>query len=295
MEENKLKKIVGFYHRGDLDGIASGAILYKMFKDQDLTLIGVEYGDKIDEMELTKDADIVYVIDFTFEPFDRMIRLHKSKNLIWIDHHKTSLEKIALHSDITFKGIVGDNTKSAAELAWEYFFSVIKTPYAIKQISLFDTWQHKNADNILNFYYGVEAKSKMNPTAEIWKELFAHRQTMELENSIEEIGQSIRDYNIMKESVYAFDHAFETEFEGYRAIVINMGFPSSMKFNSVYNPKKHDIMIGFSRRANHTWKYSLYSEKNYIDCSVIARKYGGGGHKGAAGFESEANELPFKI
>lgn len=294
MQENKKKKIVAFYHRGDLDGVSSGAILNKMFKDQDLTLIGVEYGDKINETELTKDADIVYVVDYTFEPFDKMVKLHKSKNLIWIDHHKSSLEHTALHPEIKFKGVLGDNTKSAAELTWEYFFNGIKTPYAIKQISLFDTWQHNYADDILNFYYGVEAKSKMNPRAEIWKELFTSRQTMELEVSIEEIGQSIRDYHIMKDAAYAFDHAFETEFEGYKAIVINIGFSGSMKFKSVYNPKKHDIMIGFSRRANHTWKYSVYSEKNYIDCSAISKKYGGGGHKGAAGFETY-EEIPFKI
>lgn len=291
-----LRKIVGFYHRGDLDGVSSGAIMAKMFKDQDLTLIGVEYGDTIDEIELTKSADLVYVVDFTFEPFDRMLKLNKEKNLIWIDHHKSSLEKVALHPDIKFKGVLGDNTKSAAYLAWQYFFfETTEVPYTIKQISLFDTWQHNEADDILNFYYGMEAKSKMNPNADIWKEMFTQRQTMELEVAIEEIGQSIRDYNIMKEAAYAFDHAFETEFEGYKAIVINMGLPGSMKFKSVYNPDKHDIMIGFSRRANHKWKFSVYSEKKYIDCSAICKKFGGGGHKSAAGFEIKDNNLPFEI
>jgi len=295
MEKEKLRKIVGFYHRGDLDGVSSGATMAKMFKDQDLTLIGVEYGDTINETELTKDADLVYVCDYTFEPFDRMLKLNKEKNLIWIDHHKTSLQHVELYPDIKFKGILGDNTKSAAQLAWEYFFPNIEVPYAIKQISLFDTWQHNFADDILNFYYGIETKCLMNPKAEIWEKLFEPRQTLELEVSIEEIGQLIRNYNTMKEAAYAKDHAFETEFEGYKAIVINIGFAGSMKFDAVYDDEKHDIMVAFSRRANHKWKFSVYTKKNNIDCSAICKKYGGGGHKGAAGFEVKTDEIPFKI
>lgn len=294
MNDIKLRKIVAFYHRGDLDGVSSGAIIDRMFKDQDLTLIGVEYGDKINETELTKDADIVYVVDYTFEPFDRMIKLHKSKNLIWIDHHKSSLQHTQLHPELKFKGVLGDNTKSAVELAWEYFYPGIKVPYAITQISLFDTWQHNYNPDILNFYTGVEAKCKMNPKSEIWNELFYTVTNIEnIQNTIE-IGQSIRDYYTMKDAAYAFDHAFETEFEGYKAIVINIGFPGSIKFKSVYNPEKHDIMIGFSRRANHYWKFSVYSDKNNVDCSAICKKYGGGGHKGAAGFEIH-DEIPFAI
>ena len=34
------------------------------------------------------------------------------------------------------------------------------------------------------------------------------------------------------------------------------------------------------------WVYSLYTTKK-IDCSQIAKWYGGGGHKQAAGFQTE--------
>ncbi len=32
------------------------------------------------------------------------------------------------------------------------------------------------------------------------------------------------------------------------------------------------------------WKFSLYNDNDKVDCSQIAKQYGGGGHKGAAGF-----------
>lgn len=32
------------------------------------------------------------------------------------------------------------------------------------------------------------------------------------------------------------------------------------------------------------WHVSLYNDNGEVDCSKIAKTYGGGGHKGAAGF-----------
>ena len=51
----------------------------------------------------------------------------------------------------------------------------------------------------------------------------------------------------------------------------------------INNVDDYDILIGFSYDGEK-WTYSLRSEK--ADCSELASKYGGGGHKGAAGFNS---------
>ena len=40
------------------------------------------------------------------------------------------------------------------------------------------------------------------------------------------------------------------------------------------------------------YSYSIFSSNLNVDCSKIAEKYSGGGHKGAAGFSSD--ELLFK-
>lgn len=43
------------------------------------------------------------------------------------------------------------------------------------------------------------------------------------------------------------------------------------------------------------WVFSIYSTHPEIDCSVLAKKYGGGGHKGAAGFQCIGMELPLEF
>jgi hypothetical protein len=55
----------------------------------------------------------------------------------------------------------------------------------------------------------------------------------------------------------------------------------------------YDIMITFCRSPDKMWNVSLYSTKPEIDCGAIAKSFGGGGHRGASGFQCK--ELPFEI
>lgn len=43
--------------------------------------------------------------------------------------------------------------------------------------------------------------------------------------------------------------------------------------------------------ADGQWYFSLYNENKEVDCSAIAKQFGGGGHKGAAGFR--VNDIEF--
>lgn len=66
---------------------------------------------------------------------------------------------------------------------------------------------------------------------------------------------------------------------------MNVGLAGSDWFNSV-DDSSYDILMPFSYNGRYkTWSYSMYSKT--VDVSVIAKKYGGGGHMGAAGFNSD--------
>ena len=54
------------------------------------------------------------------------------------------------------------------------------------------------------------------------------------------------------------------------------------KFGEEY--ETHDMVCRFAYNGKG-WTYSLYSSNPEIDCSEIAKQYGGGGHRGAAGFK----------
>ena len=59
--------------------------------------------------------------------------------------------------------------------------------------------------------------------------------------------------------------------------------PSSLGID--YHADGYDGAACFSYKGDtKVWAFSLYNENGLVDCSQIAKQYGGGGHKGAAGF-----------
>jgi hypothetical protein len=98
--------------------------------------------------------------------------------------------------------------------------------------------------------------------------------------------------DIMDESATR-SYSFEREAFGARVICLNVPYFNSESLKSKYDSNKHDIMIGFCYTGNK-WSVSLRSGKEEFDVSVIAKQRGGGGHKGAAGFEVANFEDIFK-
>ena len=84
------------------------------------------------------------------------------------------------------------------------------------------------------------------------------------------------------------DLGFETIFENHKCFAVNLGNCNSEYFKSLPEGK-YDILIPFVYDGN-IFIVSMYSKT--VDVSEIAKKYNGGGHKGASGFQ--VKELPFK-
>jgi len=83
-------------------------------------------------------------------------------------------------------------------------------------------------------------------------------------------------------------YSFFTTFEGYRAVACNAGNVSSQLID--YDQGDYDIMMPFIYDGSR-WTVSIYTKKAEMDVSALAKKYGGGGHRQAAGFQCK--ELPF--
>ena len=98
-------------------------------------------------------------------------------------------------------------------------------------------------------------------------------------------GMLILKYEEQQNAVYAADRAFPVEFEGHEAWAINKALSNSRIFET-FGSQERPLWILFSYKAG-IWRYSLYSDVAMLDVSKIAVKYGGGGHAGAAGFQSD--------
>ena len=289
-----------FYHSADLDGHCSGAIV-KYF-NPDCEMIGINYGQEFPWESILPD-ETVFMVDFTLQPFDGMERLKKISNLIWIDHHKTEIENAA-QRDFHCNGLqlIG---KGACWLTWEYCMECEYTdqdiPLAVQLLAEYDVWNHSRPET-LPFQYGFRMFPDTLPdNQELWGKFFSI--LVMLTDTVER-GELILEYEKQQNEKFCKAYAFETLMPAYpdnghvpptafNAICVNRGFTNSKLFDSNYDPQKYHLMITFQRLKlpAQKWTVSLYSTRDDVDCGNIARSFGGGGHKGAAGFQCE--ELPF--
>ena len=77
-----------FYHSTDLDGRCSGALI--KWRHPECELIGIDYGQAF-PWHLVDSGECVWMVDFCLQPHEDMIRLARKCDLIWINHHKTSI------------------------------------------------------------------------------------------------------------------------------------------------------------------------------------------------------------
>jgi len=292
------------YHSVDLDGECSGALLRRFHEaggmtiDKDFKMLPMNYGDEFDE-SIIKNGDEVIFADFCFQPYERIQKLNERCKVLVYDHHKSANADLKKYN---IEGDYGVDDKAGCELVWRNF-SDNPLPEYVKLLSMYDCWINKDEEywnnKIEPFQMGMRTEN-MKPNTEEgwrnWEDIFWLEKGNEwktekyydmksyLEKKIE-LGKKIMKYqDEMNKSL--MERAFELEFEGLKIIAVN-GYKGSLQFKSKWNSGKYDAMMSFYNTENRNWSISLYSDNPKLDLSVIAKKWGGGGHPSACGFQVE--------
>lgn len=87
-------------------------------------------------------------------------------------------------------------------------------------------------------------------------------------------------------------HHFDLKLESFNLLCLNTPNRGSRIFKSIYDNTKYDGMLVYCFDGKQ-WLYSLYTDNKDIDLSVVAKKFGGGGHSNACGFVSD--KLPHEL
>ena len=276
-----------FYHSSDLDGHCSGAIVRYRFPACEL--IPHNYGQPF-PWETIAPGERVFLVDLSLQPFSDMIRLDGLADLVWIDHHQSALKDAARCGQILpgFRAI----GRAGCELTWQELFPKKDCPLAVRLLGRYDVWDHADP-RTLPFQYGMRGEDtdpRSEPARTLWASLFE-------ENPFDfariyHAGEAIYGYVLEENRKYVLSGAFETQFEGRPALALNRGLTNSQVFDALWDPEKYDLMVSFFWRKG-SWTVSLFTTREDVDCSALAKKYGGGGHAQAAGFQCPA--LPFEL
>lgn len=274
------------YHSADHDGLCSAAIVKRQYPN--IELHGWDYGEPIPWRKI-EIADEVIMVDISFQPYSEMIALSKVTRLIWIDHHSSAI-KLGKENPINCVAVF-DEDKAACKLTWEYYFPEEEMPYGVKLLGDYDEWNHQDP-NCEPFEYGMRISYTDPEDTEHWNAIFDNPWCGGPEdgdyyiNHIVNSGGTILEYLKQTYEYLAKQYAYEKEIDGLLFLVANNPHRTSKYFDSIYDEKRYDGVISYYWTGKF-WRVSLYSDKKDVDVSKVATKYGGGGHKNAAGFQTQ--------
>jgi oligoribonuclease NrnB/cAMP/cGMP phosphodiesterase (DHH superfamily) len=298
-------KTICFYHGADLDGKCSAAIVAKAYREirKPLDLYPVDYGKPFPWEKVDGDTDVI-MVDFSLQPFDGMLTLvERCKSFIWIDHHKSAISDFERWNWPRGEKPVSwtvrlDTDYAACELTWRYFFGGMP-PKSVYLLGRYDIWRWEGVKNAQEFQYGMRAREH-EPTDQIWDVLLLANKDGKPPLMVELVidsGSTVLEYQNRQNNIMVESAAFPLYWEGWRFIVANLQLVNSSVFDSVFDSQQYDGMMTFGFRRG-SWTVSLYStpelcRERGLDFGALAKKHGGGGHPGAAGFQ--CRELPFDL
>lgn len=288
--------MICFYHESDFDGICSAAIV--LLKYPECKLIGVDYkaaNDKHTFSALVAEVDEgeeVIMVDFSF-PMWAMQELKRKAKFVWIDHHNSAIveaKATAGFVDVSLNGKLCAS-KAACQLTWEYFHAHTNVPKAVQLIARYDIWDLD--DEVLAMQYGLKslAVSKDPNDIDFWTLLFSG---LNLAGVLTK-GRAILDYaneHNAKICGYGAFRFYWREFGCLHVLCVNAPNTNSSVFDSITNKDLYDILMVFAwSMPDAKWRVSIYTANKHIDCGALANRFGGGGHRKAAGFITDT--LPF--
>jgi len=286
-------------------------------------LIGLEYKDRV-PLERVKAGEPVFVVDFAFDVEVMRSLLTLTDNVIWIDHHQSNIgryDELLKEFNKTFLAGLHDIRFSACVLTWWYlnryigvdtntkledrqFYRIslaqelceksflLEPPFFTVLLGDWDAWRHEFGEETQYFYTGLQLRDT-SPLSDVWK-LLANDPSLCHVMTIKDQGAPVVRYKEQFAKEYCHQWGFETVFEDKRAFAVNMARTSSKFFESIEQEGTefdYEVFISFVQSSTG-YTISLYSDK--VDVSLLAKKHGGGGHKGAAGFCCETLPFPLK-
>ncbi len=294
------KKAVVIYHDNCMDGFAS-AWAFHTLKEKDY-LDGVEYIPASYNQHPPASMNFidkdVFIVDFSY-PREDILYINQSANKTTIlDHHKTAQEALSNWDDKPANvEIVFDMSRSGAGITWDYFSQELRN----KEIAAGNLMASKDANirrPLINYVedrdlwkFLLPNSKDINAVIAVTPKDFTSYSMLSVNffanpEHIADIGQylSIQHQQICEQIVRdARPITIFTSLGEHHGLACNCTGQFASEVGNLLSKTGADFGASYFFAKDGSVKWSLRSEGNY-DVSRIAKCFGGGGHKNAAGF-----------
>ena len=297
------------YHDNCMDGFTAAWAVSREWPDAEY--VARNYGMNPDLDVLGKH---VLIVDFSFRAviLRDMVETGGAASIVVLDHHKTAKDDLApfvrfkdkperftrkvvtsmiadlqhpdgMYADVSDYGMpilaLFDMDRSGAGIAWDFTHGADTRPELVNLVEDRDLWR---------FAYGDRSKhahlclTSHEPDFSTWDSMM-----MEIDEVVNQ-GRAIAAWqNLLIDEI--IERSYLKEIDGKTAIVVDC--PYSLVSETCHRMLDLNEDAHFAAamvRGEDTVTYSLRSRDDRADVSEIAKKWGGGGHRNAAGFKVPA-------
>lgn len=284
-----MKQVV-IYHANCYDGVTAAWVAYKALNSafegmsSDVEYVPLNYSDSPPDVK----GKEVYILDFSFKrPIMKQLA-YDANRLVCLDHHKTAQEALeGLAKEILIETgkeieIVFDMNRSGAGIAWDYFFPKTIRPSLVNYIEDRDLWKFELPFS--KIYNAFIQSFEIN--LDTWIDEVS-QQFSTIDAGVRDAGEAVlRVQNkYVKEICYNAKLKRIGEYMApYVQTSILMSEVCDYLIKNYEGGGKYPFAFYSFQRKDGKYQYGLRSRSDF-DVSVIAKSFGGGGHKQAAGFE----------
>lgn len=291
-------KTLCIYHGNCADGFGAAWTVRRSLGAENVEFLAAHHG--MTPPDVT-DRPVI-IVDFSFPLETLQVMAQHAQAVLILDHHKTaaealsSLEAAPIHYDAWAKNppklsTVFDMNRSGAGLTWDFFFPYNQRPALIAHIEDRDLWRFQ-----------------LEGTREILANLFSYPQDFEAWDKLMQqpmnaafaAGTAINRKHHKDVADLVANSKRRMVIAGHDVPVANL--PYIHASDAGHLMAQGEKFAACYQDAQYHRHFSLRSTDEGIDVSEIAKQYGGGGHRNAAGFKvpfdhelargTEAHEIP---
>ena len=256
------------YHGNCMDGFTAAWVCWRWFGSDDVEYIAARYpadGRDTDLPDLA--GHDIYMVDFSTSLKQLLDIKARAKSLIVLDHHR-SAEETCRGLDFCYF----DMNQSGAGLAWRHFRGMTDPPWIVSYVEDRDLWRWAlPGSRAINAYLGAikkdfEGWNRVQIGGREVAESRGEAILLQMDSYIRSVGKNHR----------------RMRFAGYDDIPV-VNTPHMISALVGHLARDATFAVGWFQDSNGMYVYSLRSRGN-LDVSEVAKRFGGGGHAGAAGF-----------
>ena len=277
-------------HNNCPDGWCAAYVAKKRYPEAEIMLLnhGLDEGNIAAIIAACSNADVL-MLDYSLRTRELNDQLNSvAKSFRILDHHKTAQAALDGAPYATF-----DMKRSGVGLAWDYLFgenspeacydqgtSWEPRPWWVNYTEDQDLWNWALPDShVINAYLMVQPR-----TVETWDRI-THPFKMD-EMKAKEKGEGVRQY-IEYYTRCVVAEAQVGVYSGHRVAVLNIPYAGVSEAGTALAVAGFDVVFLWFENHEGKMLFSLRSNRDgkNVDVSEIAKSYGGGGHRNAAGFQ----------